>query len=78
MAGISEDSDHHIPADTFHQAFTTLRDSLPLGEEGKKWHKQLCSCLQKVLFDLVGHISVSFDELSAYTHKGYPVGLCFW
>ena len=61
-AGASEDNNHHVPADTFHQAFAIMRSNLPSGEEGKKWRKQVWSRLQKIIFDLVRCILNNFVE----------------
>jgi hypothetical protein len=77
-AGASEDDDHHIPADSFHQAFDILRTNLPSGEEGGKWRKQLRSRLGRIIFDLVRCVLISFKTSSVDAHAGYSVGSRLW
>ena len=77
-AGASEDNNHYIPVDSFRRTFDVLRADLPSGEEGRKWHKLLRSCLKNILFDLVRCISIQIIMLSVYIRTGYSVGSHLW
>lgn len=74
-AGTSEDGNHYVHPDLFHEAFNIVRSDLPTGEEGSKWRKALRARLQKILFDIVSLLSKSRSSFF-YPTQGNVMGSC--
>lgn len=58
-AGASDDDNHHVKADTFHELFKVCRESLPTGPQGHKHWISFRQNLQQLTFDLVRSFNIA-------------------
>lgn len=55
-AGASDDDNHHVKPETFHELFMICRENLPTGPLGHQLWTSFRQNLQQLTFDLVGSL----------------------
>jgi hypothetical protein len=57
-AGASDDDNHHVKPDTFHELFKVCRENLPTGPQGHQLWSSFRQNLQQLTFDLVRNFNI--------------------